>query len=70
MHPSAMWTDDTYDDNVRMIDEDIEEALSHGKQLVIPSAGLGTGLSRLPENAPRTHEYLQSRLNDLLGIDE
>ena len=69
MHPSAMWTDDTYDENVRMIDEDINQALSHGKQIVIPSAGIGTGLARLPQNAPRTNEYLQSRLNALRGIE-
>ena len=67
MHPSAMWTDDTYDDNVRMIDEDIQEALSHNKQIVIPSAGIGTGLARLSENAPDTFAYLQERLQGLMG---
>lgn len=66
MHPSAMWTDDTYEDNIRMIDEDINEALSHNKQIVIPSAGLGTGYSQLPQDAPRTFEYLQGRLQELL----
>ena len=67
MHPSAMWTDDTYDDNVRMIDEDIQEALSHNKQIVIPSAGIGTGLARLSENAPNTFAYLQEQLQGLMG---
>ena len=67
MHPSAMWTDDTYDDNVRMIDEDIQEALSHNKQIVIPSAGIGTGLARLSENAPDTFAYLQEQLQGLMG---
>ena len=67
MHPSAMWTDDTYEDNIRMIDEDINEALSHNKQIVIPSAGLGTYRARLPQDAPRTFEYLQGRLQELFG---
>ena len=67
MHPSAMWTDDTYDDNVRMIDEDIQHALSHNKQIVIPSAGIGTGLARLSENAPRSFAYLQEQLQGLMG---
>ena len=67
MHPSAMWTDDTYDDNVRMIDEDIQQALSHNKQIVIPSAGIGTGLARLGESAPRTFAYLQEQLQGLMG---
>ena len=70
MHQSAMWTDDTYENNVRMIDEDLDAALETGKQLVIPDAGLGTGLSRLPQNAPRTNEYLESRLHELLGEED
>jgi len=65
-----MWTDDTYENNVRMIDEDLDAALETGKQLVIPDAGLGTGLSRLPQDAPRTNEYLESRLQELLGEED
>jgi len=65
MHSSAMWGDDTYEDNIRMIDEDINRALSHNKQIVIPSAGIGTGLARLRNTAPRTFEYLQGRLQEL-----
>ena len=70
MHPSAMWTDDTYDDNVRMINEDIQQAKSHNKQIVIPSAGIGTGLAKLNQNAPRTFAYLQEQLQALMGDEE
>tara|TARA_R110002020_G_scaffold14091_4_gene50140 strand:+ start:3278 stop:3718 length:441 start_codon:yes stop_codon:yes gene_type:complete len=62
----AFWTDDNYDENVRMIDEDLDAAMATGKQIVIPEAGLGTGRARLPDLAPRTHEYLQSRLDNLM----
>ena len=66
----AFWTDDNYDENVRMIDEDLDAAIATGKQIVIPSAGLGTGRARLGDTAPRTHEYLQSRLDDLMKPDK
>ena len=50
-----------------LVHEDIQEALSHNKQIVIPSAGIGTGLARLSENAPNTFAYLQEQLQGLMG---
>ena len=64
---SAFWSDDNYDANVAMIDEDIEAALATGKQLVLPEAGWGGGYSQLPTRAPQTNEYLQGRYQELLG---
>jgi len=66
----AYWSDDNYDENVSMIDEDLDAAIATGKQIVIPSAGLGSGRARLQELAPQTHEYLQSRLQELMGDNQ
>ena len=41
--------------------------LRDGTEIVIPSAGLGTGLAKLPDIAPRTFKYLESRL---AGLEE
>jgi len=65
--PEHYWTDDNYEENIRMIDHDIERALKTGKRIVIPSSGLGTGLSQTGERAPRTFEYLKNRLIELVG---
>ena len=54
MHPSAMWTDDTYDDNVRMIDEDIQQALSHNKQIVILDGLRRIGIDAVGRELPTT----------------
>ena len=39
--------------------------LNDGTEIVIPSAGLGTGLAKLPDIAPRTFKYLKCRLAGL-----
>lgn len=65
--PEHFWRDDNYEENVRMIDHDIERALKTGKRIVIPSSGLGTGLSNTAHTAPRTFEYLRDRLVELVG---
>ena len=39
--------------------------LKDGTEIVIPSAGLGTGLAKLPDVAPRTFKYLEIRLAGL-----
>jgi len=51
-------------------------ALKEGKTVVIPSDGIGTGLSKVPEKAPQVHTYiemavmvLERRYGMLLGVD-
>jgi len=61
---SAFMTDDEYDSNVQAIDQAFAQ-IPVGKKIVIPSAGLGTGLARLEEKAPRTFAYLQQKLSEL-----
>jgi hypothetical protein len=65
------FTDDAYELNCQMIWSDLAvptEALLLGKILVVPLGGLGTGLSRLPEKAPRTFKYLKGTIEKLTKI--
>jgi len=64
MYPNAFFTDDTFDMNCALIDEDLSQ-LPTDCIVVIPSAGLGTGLSELPTRAPRTYAWLVNRLKNL-----
>jgi hypothetical protein len=71
MHPSAFFDDEDYDGITSMIHQDLEPARAHlaaGKVVVIPLDGLGTGLSKLPELAPRVFEYLTEQLTELEAI--
>ena len=72
---SAYWSDDNYDENVAMIDEDIDAALATGKTLIVHFQkrrggnvlSMGTGRSALPTKAPRTYRYLSERIAYLRG---
>ncbi|MFW9600941.1 MAG: hypothetical protein ACMV1B_01305 [Prevotella sp.] len=68
MGTDAFWTDATLDENIKKIDEDFARVEAHKGKVVIPSKGLGTGLSELAKKAPETFAYLQERL-DSLGND-
>jgi hypothetical protein len=57
----------------KSVDEDLLPVfshLNHGGSIVIPSDGLGTGLSELPTRAPQCYEYLTKQLNLLEKIGE
>jgi hypothetical protein len=45
--------------------DSIEIALAHGHDVVIPTAGLGTGLAQLPQRAPRIHAYIDAHIKRL-----
>jgi hypothetical protein len=73
------WSDDDLAKNKKVINQDINEIkkryIKEGyKYLVLPKAGLGTGLSDLHRQAPRTFLYLTERLldefefNNMLGL--
>jgi len=52
----------------KQIDTDLAPAFEHlvdGGVVVIPEDGLGTGLSQLPERAPKVNRYLTDRLHAL-----
>lgn len=64
----AFFTDAEFEQNKAAIDCAFGQlaGLNDGTEIVIPLAGLGTGLAKLPDIAPRTFEYLERRLA-LLG---
>lgn len=43
----------------------VEAALADGRTVVIPEAGLGSGLADLPRRAPRIDAYIRSRIADI-----
>ncbi|KAM9977810.1 hypothetical protein ACTFIR_011684 [Dictyostelium discoideum] len=68
LHKSSFYTDKDLKDNIKRIDESIaklKERSSEYQEIVLPAAGLGTGLARLEECAPKTFEHLQKELNKL-----
>ena len=65
------FTDAEYSANCAQIDHDLTrafEAKTRGRVIVIPSDGLGTGLSEMPTRCPRTLEYLNGRLAELEDV--
>ena len=75
-HPShqedAFFADDDYDEIIGMIGQDIERARDHlenGGVVVIPLDGLGTGLSDLPNRAPRVLAYIEEQINEMMEIE-
>lgn len=73
LQPHAFMTDDEFSDNVAAIDNDIMNILikyARGNYTVIvfPTNGLGTGLAKLKEKAPRTYTYLYNRLGEEFGV--
>jgi hypothetical protein len=63
---NAYFTDVEYEDNCKLFDRHVEQLKliqSAGLyEVCFPEDGLGTGLSKLPEKAPKTFEYLCKRL--------
>jgi len=64
MNDDAFFTDTELASNQRAIDRALNKIPS-GATVVIPEKGLGTGLARLEEKAPKTFEYLETRLDEL-----
>lgn len=65
------WTDEEYSDNIIQIETDIKRAIFIAKNhvLVFPFNGLGTGLSALPQEAPKTFLYLSKRLLEVFNYN-
>lgn len=65
---NAFFSDLELEHNCRIIAQDMRKAFQKrdaGHMIVIPADGLGTGLSELPQRAPKTNEFLEWLL-DLL----
>lgn len=66
----AFYTDDEYEDNIKVFEEDIARIEAYAEEieatsLVFPHKGIGTGLALLYVKAPRTFFYMCTRLYDL-----
>lgn len=73
MAPGDFFSDSDYWDFRNQVDIDLEPAFDHlaeGGILVIPEDGLGTGLSKLPERAPKLNRYLVDLLSALRRAGE
>lgn len=72
MSKESFFSDEKFEEQFKMIEEDLNEALeiciTHNLVLVFPAAGLGTGLSRLPECAPNIFKALCELLVKHFGI--
>lgn len=71
MHERGYWSDDDFERCVAIIDADLAPVFEHlrkGGVVVIPEAGLGTGLAELPKRAPRIFAHLQKRLQELESL--
>ena len=68
--PESFYTDKDYLRNVYKMSDIfvyIETELVLGKDVVIPSAGLGTGLAQLDKKAPLTFQFLDNCLNYMVN---
>ncbi|AYV83973.1 MAG: hypothetical protein Hyperionvirus15_11 [Hyperionvirus sp.] len=66
----AFYFDEEFDENVRKIKGaigDIVERLRSGEfeGIIVSKDGIGTGLAKLPDYAPRTYKFLVSEMNAL-----
>jgi len=69
MEPTAFYSDSELSENVLKVTEDMNMLRTRSQNydgVVIPESGIGTGLAKLKENAPRTFEFLQ---NELKGFE-
>lgn len=48
----------------------LHEHLNSGKDIVIPSSGIGTGLAELELRAPKLYVYIQEKIADLEGVSK
>ena len=65
MDEDAFFTDEEYDDNIKIIDkafEPVDKAIEDDKVIVLPEDGLGTGRADLQNKAPKTFEYLEAKI--------
>lgn len=73
MRPNSFFTDEEYTENVKIFLDDLMPAIQHvmeGGILVIPSDRLGTGLSKLPESAPRSNKALEDLIDYITALDK
>lgn len=68
-HHKSFMTDNEFEENKNAIDQSfrkIELRIREGYYIVLPRNGLGTGLAKLEEKAPKTNKYLLEKLDKLI----
>ncbi len=68
----AFYNDGELENNIRKIDEDINNLLKVSKSygaFIFSNAPIGSGLANLPKRAPRTYEYLIKTLKEKVGVN-
>lgn len=75
MDDGDFMSDNFYDAHCMVIEKDIikivrrfENKANGYNKIVFPYDGLGTGLSKLPEKAPRVYNFLCTKLREVFGI--
>jgi hypothetical protein len=68
MFVGSFFNDAEYEANCAAMDAAFAK-IPAGAHVIVPAAGLGTGLAQLPERAPRTFEYLKKRLEEIADGD-
>lgn len=71
MTETAMWSDADFERCSAIIDADMAPLFRHvrnGGTVVFPRAGIGTGLSQLPQRAPRLMEHIRLRVCELQAL--
>lgn len=69
MADSDMWSDLDFARCAGIIDKDMAPLFEHvrkGGTVVFPKAGIGTGLSQLPQRAPALMEHIRTRVRELV----
>lgn len=70
--PGHPWSDTQFDHCAAVVLADLLPAWSHlakGGTLVVPEDGVGTGLARLRESAPRLFAFVQAQMAALDSVD-
>jgi hypothetical protein len=67
----AFWTDKNYQENIKMMADDFMAVFDAGYEtIVLPTAGIGTGLAQLKDRAPKTYRWLSSMMKQLSALEE
>ena len=67
MNEDAFFTDDEYEQNIKIIDEAIAKIpIYQFIEIAILKDGLGTGLAQMPTKCPKTFKYLQEKIKEFV----
>ncbi|BCS83105.1 hypothetical protein QLL95_gp1018 [Cotonvirus japonicus] len=70
-HSSSFYTDKEFQQNAENITNAINSIIMLSNKydyVVLPENGFGTGLSELPQRAPKTYKYLSDQIKNLINI--